>query len=324
MTKMELPEKIEFDASLPLVTARMDEALLQSDELITDIMRHLAASNGKNFRSRLLLAASVDAEGYVPRDAVTAAAALEILHLATLVHDDVIDDAATRRGKASIQHRFGKKSAVICGDYLFCKCFLLTAGISERYQDKFTDIAKMMSKICMGELRQYRHNGDTALSLREYLRIIAGKTSALFAMALYAGAILGGSDEKEARLLGQLGYYIGIIFQLEDDCMDYASNLATVGKNVQHDLAEGVVTLPLIFAMAKKPEIRSEIKDFHLSPAEYRAVIDEVCHLGGVEMTLQIADRYYGKARRLLERVTGESRRARLRPILDTIRLRKF
>lgn len=324
MTKVELPEKIEFDASFPLVTARMDEALLQSDAPVVDITRHLAASNGKNFRSRLLLAASADAQGYVPRDAVTAAAALEILHLATLVHDDVIDDAATRRGKASVQRQFGKKSAVICGDYLFCKCFLLTAGISEQYRDKLTDIAKTMSRICMGELRQYRHNGDTSLSLREYLRIIAGKTSALFAGALYAGAILGGSDEKEARLLGRLGYYIGMVFQLEDDCMDYASDPATAGKNVQHDLSEGVVTLPLIFAIAKKPEIRSELNNFRLSPDEYRAVIGEVCRLGGVETTLQMADRYYEKARRVLERVTGETRRSLLRPILDTIKLRKY
>lgn len=324
MTKMELPEKIQFDAAIPLVTARMDEALLQSDQLVTDIMRHLAASNGKNFRSRLMLAASVDDQGFVPRDAVTTAAALEILHLATLVHDDVIDDAATRRGQASVQRRFGKKSAVICGDYLFCKCFMLVADISRQYSEKFSDVARMMTKICMGELRQYRHNGDTALSLRGYLRIIAGKTAALFSAAMYAGATLGGSEEHEARLLGWLGYYIGVIFQLEDDCMDYSSDLATAGKNVQHDLAEGVVTLPLIYAIAKKPGIRGELKSFHLTPAEYHAVIGEVCRLGGVEQTLHTADRYYDKAKNLLERVGGETRRSLLRPVLDTIRQRKY
>lgn len=324
MINMELPEKIQFDASLPIVSAIMEQALLQSDELIANIMRHLTASSGKNFRSALLLAAAADKDGLVSKDALTTAAALEILHLATLVHDDVIDDAETRRGKPSVQQRFGKKSAVICGDYLFCKCFLMTAGISAQYQNKFMDIARMMTKICMGELRQYKHNGDTSLGVHGYLRIIAGKTSALFALALYAGGILGGCTEKEARLLGRLGYYIGVIFQLEDDCIDYQSNLATAKKNVQHDLSEGVVTLPLIFAMAKKPQLRDELRSFSLTPEEYRAVIVEVCGLGGVDMTRAVAERYYEKARKILSRLTDEKKRALLQPLLDKIKFRDF
>ena len=324
MINMELPEKIRFDESLPMVKNLMGRALLQSDEPFADIMRHLAASGGKNFRSLLVLAAAADREGFVPRDAVTTAAALEILHLATLVHDDVIDDAETRRGKLSVQRRFGKTSAVLCGDYLFCKCFLMTAEISKKYENRFVDVARMMTRICTGELRQYQHNGDASLSVHGYFRIIAGKTSALFALALYAGATLGGYGEKEVRLLAQLGYYIGIIFQLEDDCIDYQSDAATARKNVQHDLSEGVVTLPLIFAIAKKPQIRQELRDFNLSADECRAVISEVCSLGGVRMTLDVAGRYYEKARKVLDRFPDEKKRALLRPILEQIRSRKY
>ena len=324
MIKMELPDRIPFDAALPMTAALMDQTLLQSDELIAEMMRHLTASGGKNFRSSLLLAAAADEEGTVPKEAVVTAAALEILHLATLVHDDVIDDAETRRGMQSVQRRFGKKAAVICGDYLFCKCFLLTADLSKQYQNKFMDIARGMSKICMGELRQYRHNRDISLSVRGYLRIIAGKTSALFALAMYAGGVLGGGAEKEARLLARLGYYIGLIFQLEDDCIDYRSSLTTAKKNVQHDLSDGVVTLPLIFALAKKPEIRDEIRDFNLSPDECRAVIAEVCGIGGVDMTLDVVGRYYEKARKLLGRVAGEKKRLLLRSTLETIKIRKY
>ena len=323
MIKMELPDKVPFDSSLPVVADLMDQALLRPDEP-SDIMRHLTAAKGKNYRARLLLAAAADGEGFVPRDALTAAAALEILHLATLVHDDVIDDAGTRRGQASVQRCFGKKSAVISGDYLFCRCFLMTAEISERYRNKFLDLAKMMSRVCLGELRQSRHNRDTSLSVHGYLRIIAGKTSALFSLALYTGATLGGYEETTARQLALFGYYIGIIFQLKDDCIDYQSDVSTARKNVQHDLAEGVVTLPLIFAMAKKPEIRDELRDFDLSAGEYRSIVSEVCALGGVDMTLAVADRYYEKALKVLDRLADEKKRALLRPVLETIRRRKY
>lgn len=324
MIKMELPEKIPFDASLPVVADLMDQVLLQSDEPISDIMRHLTTAKGKNFRARLLLAGAADGNGFVSRDALITAAALEMLHLATLVHDDVIDDAEMRRGQLSVQRRFDKKSAVICGDYLFCKCFLMMSEISEKYQNRFMDIAKMMTRICLGELRQYQHNRDTSLSVHGYLRIIAGKTSALFSLSLYAGAVLGGYAEKEARQLALLGYYIGVIFQLKDDCIDYQSDAATARKNVQHDLAEGVVTLPLIFAIAQKPQIRDELRNFDLSASEYQSIISEVCSLGGVDKTAAVADRYYEKALKVLDRLADENKRALLHPILDTIKLREY
>lgn len=324
MIKMELPNKIPFEASLPVVADLMDQALLQADEPISDMMNHLTVSKGKSYRARLLLAGAADGDGFVSREALTTAAALEILHLATLIHDDVIDDAETRRGQMSVQRRFGKKSAVICGDYLFCRCFLMMSEISEQYRDRITDVARMMSRICLGELRQYKHNRDISLSPRGYLRIIAGKTSVLFSHSLYAGAVLGGYAEKEARQLALLGYYIGIIFQLEDDCIDYRSDAATAKKNVQHDLAQGVVTLPLIFAIAKEPRIRDELRDFNLSAAEYRAVFSEVCRLGGVDLTLSMAGRYYKKALKILERLGDEKKRDLLRPILDTIKQRKY
>lgn len=324
MIKMELPDKIPFDTSLPVVTDLINRSLLQSEKTIANMMRHLSASKGKQYRAQLLLAAAADGDGFVSKDALTTAAAIEILHLATLVHDDVIDNSSTRRGRQSVQSRFGKKPAVICGDYLFCKCFLMMADISKRYQDRFLDVAQGMAKICMGELRQYEHNRDTSLSVMEYLRIISGKTAALFSLSLYAGGVLGGSEEKDIRLLTWLGFYIGMIFQLEDDCMDYRSDLATAGKNVQKDITEGVVTLPLIFAIAKKPQIRSQLQNFSLSPEDYQAIISEVCSLGGVDMTLDMADRYYGKAVKVLDRLSDNKKRTLLRPILEKVKLRNY
>lgn len=323
MIKIDLPEKIKFDKSPQIVKTLIDQTLLQSSGLISDIMEHLTLAGGKNFRAMLLLAAATDKEGYVTQNALLSAAAVEILHLATLVHDDVIDDAGIRRGQTSIQTKFGKKSAVICGDFLFCKCFLLVAEVSSQFQDKFSDIAKAMTKICLGELKQFRHNGDTAMSTRNYLKIIAGKTSALFSLALYSGSIIGEYDEKYARCLALFGYYIGMIFQLTDDCMDYETDIQTAKKSVKNDLVEGVITLPLIYAISLKPEIKDMIKK-HSTLDELSEVFSEVISLGGVAKTRDLAERYYQKAKKILVRLDDERKQLLFSEILEKIKVREF
>ncbi|MDD4745638.1 MAG: polyprenyl synthetase family protein, partial [Eubacteriales bacterium] len=147
----------------------MTRALIQQtldgvDPALTDIARHLGKSSGKHIRAALLLSAATDARGLIEPDAVTAAAALEILHLATLVHDDVIDDAPTRRGLPSVQSQFGKKTAVISGDYLFCLCFSMISGMSHQYPEQISLFARAISSLCIGELNQHKHNRDSELS----------------------------------------------------------------------------------------------------------------------------------------------------------------
>lgn len=324
MIRTELAEKIPYEASLAAVQNVLRETLLDSDALISEMMRHLASSGGKNFRAMLLLAAATDNNGDVPRNAVISAAAVEILHMATLVHDDVIDDADVRRGKPSVQHRFGKKPAVICGDYLFCKCFLLAADLAASYQEHFLDIAKATTRICIGELRQYEHNGDISLQTREYFRIIAGKTAALFALALYAGTVVGGRGEKEARLLSRFGYYIGMAFQLKDDCLDYESGMENAKKSVRHDLGEGVITLPLIYALAKRPELRQAARECVNGSGGVDAILTAVQAIGGVTLAENVAERYCDKAEKLLRRLPEGKRSLILTEILGKIRMRRY
>jgi heptaprenyl diphosphate synthase len=319
-----LPDRIAYSESLQAVQSLISRTLLRTDASLLDVMQHLTLERGKNFRASLLLAAAADQTETVPTDAVTAAASLEILHLATLIHDDVIDEAATRRGQPSVQSRFGKKTAVIGGDYLFTVCFALIAGISARYPDKFVEYAKAMSGICLGEMRQLKHNGDTNLRVTSYLRIIAGKTAALFALAMYSGMILGGSTENESRLIARFGLYIGMLFQLADDCLDYEANGDIVKKSVKHDLAEGVITLPLIYSFDLKPELRILIQNNILSKSEIEEVVAQVISLGGVSRTKNLADRYYMKAKRLLDRLPDQNKKTRLAGILEAIKERNF
>lgn len=319
MIKNQLAEKTTYQSAIEAVRLLMKETLLDTDELVLEMMQHLTAADGKNLRARLLLVSALDHEGFVPRDAVIAGAAVEILHLATLVHDDVIDEAEIRRGHASLQKRFGKKEAVICGDYLFCISLALVAEISIRYPEKLKEFTQAMTKICLGELRQFKHNSDTDLSVLNYLRIIAGKTSALFSLAMYSGAIINQCSDKEARFMARIGYNMGMAFQILDDCADYQSDVVTTKKSVRHDLAEEVVTLPLIYALLKQPELKHRIGQQHLSPTEINEIIAEVVKVGGVSMAYDVAEKYYLKTRKMINVLVDENKKLYLNEILDRI-----
>lgn len=317
--KNDLPEKLAFTDSLEAVKSLINQTLLDTDEIFSDMMQHLSQGNGKNLRAMLLLGTSADPDGFVSGEAVVAAASLEILHLATLVHDDIIDEAKTRRGQPSVQSRFGKKEAVICGDYLFCISFSMVSEISARYPEKLKEFTRAMTKICLGELRQFKHNADMDLSIHNYLKIIAGKTSALFSLAMYSGAIISGESDKDARFMGRIGFYMGMTFQILDDCADYESDIEVARKSVKHDLAEDVITLPLIFALLKNPELKKSIRDRQLLPEEINAVIEEVIKIGGVSMAFDVAERYYLKAKKMIDRIPDQKKRLLLTEIHEKI-----
>lgn len=319
MISHNLSGKIEYKRSLEEVKVLVNDSLLQTDEIFSEIMQHLTQEGGKNLRAMLLLVTSTDESGFVSQNAVVAAAALEILHLATLVHDDIIDDARTRRGQLSVQSRFGKKQAVICGDYLFCKCFSMVSEMSAEYPDKLKEFSSAMTKICLGELRQFKHNADTDLSIQNYLKIIAGKTSALFSLAMYSGAVLSGDSEKDARFMARIGFKMGMIFQILDDCADYEGNFEVAKKSVKHDLAEDVITLPLIYAFFKNPELKARIKDQQLSISELNEIITEVKNIGGVSMALDLAEKYYFKTKKMIASLPDQKKGLAITEILEKI-----
>ena len=189
------------------------------------------------------------------------AAAIEILHLATLVHDDVIDNADLRRGEPTLQKKYGKRTAVICGDYLVCMAMKLAASTSqksdmEEYEQ--LDMPDYMSRVCLGELNQHINNGNIDLTVRQYLRIISGKTAALFEASFFTGAVLVEKDLKQVKKYARLGRYIGMIFQLTDDCMDFEETEETAQKPVQSDYEQNVITLPLIHAFKTIENLKKE------------------------------------------------------------------
>lgn len=293
MTDIRPNSDYTYDQACQAVVSHVEEQLTGAPLVIRRYTSHLASSRGKYVRAQGLLACSMNREGGVGREAVTLAAALELLHLATLVHDDVIDNADTRRGIATLQKQYGKRIAVICGDYLLTAAIRLAASIEDKEQYGELRFPDYISRICMGELRQEMNHKNLDLSLYRYLSIINGKTAALFEAAFYGGGVLAKEEGKRLSLYGSLGRCTGMIFQLMDDCIDYERDQEEAGKNVGSDYGQGVITLPLIYALKTLPGFYEKVKKEQITP---EAIYSKVRGAGGPDFVRMVAGKYYKKA----------------------------
>lgn len=294
-----------FEENMAYVKLEIDQALKKDKGLFSDVFEYLREVNGKNMRTALALTAGQRQDGSVSEDIIRLSAAIELLHLATLIHDDVIDDADTRRGKASLHKQFDKKTAIVTGDFLLTLCFEL---VSAKHYEEMQGFSRVISKICLGELFQLKNNKNLALTYRDYIKIISGKTAALFALSAYLGAVEAGFHEKTAKKIGIIGYKIGIIFQIVDDCLDYEDTGVT-GKSNHIDLLEGVVTLPVVFAIRKNPEISNMITrdgEFFVEEGQVQAISQAIREAGGLKKTRQLIERFYKKTVKLIDRLPKE------------------
>jgi len=230
-----------------LIHARMGSAV----PLIPDLAAHLVDSGGKRLRPLLTLAAA-RLGGYAGRHHVKLAAAVEFIHTATLLHDDVVDASALRRGKIAANIVWGNKPSVLVGDYLFSRAFVLMveAGSIE----VLGVLARASAVIAEGEVMQLKSANNLAVTEAEYLKVVSAKTAALFASAAESGALLSGGRAPFVRALREYGQNLGIAFQLIDDALDYSGRQAQMGKSVGDDFREAKATFPLIVAYARADE----------------------------------------------------------------------
>ncbi len=305
-----LPEQ-----ALELVRAEVDRALSKSPLVIRDYTKHLTSSQGKFIRAVSVINCAEDKEGRVALNAIKIAAAIEILHLATLVHDDIIDNADLRRGDVTLQKKYGKRTAVICGDYLLSIALKMASSIQNKKDFLDLQLPDYVGRVCLGELSQHINNHNLNLSIYRYLKIISGKTAALFEASYLAGAIFSGCSEAESKKYKHLGYNIGMIFQLTDDCIDFENTRETAYKPVQSDYEQGVITLPLIHAM-------SQLKDFKDKAEQTGVTRDEineaVARTGGISFTKLLVKKYYDKSMKVISELdTTDSKKEKLKAILD-------
>jgi heptaprenyl diphosphate synthase len=274
---------------------------------IDEMLKNFVGVRGKFLRPALLLLSSRLAESLdeAPAEAVSdaslhLAASVEILHMASLVHDDIIDRSSTRRGKATLNTLHGNQAAVLLGDYLFSRSFYLASRFTDI--DTGAYIARIVGSICEGEIRQGQGRFDFSTDFKEYHRRIMGKTAALFAVSAYIGAHQAGIDERNAHRMKKIGYNLGAAFQILDDIIDCSLSEGAAGKRSGTDILEGVSNLPMIFALRrddgrlKKLLKKGSVVTRRTSRGKLRKTITLIRERGGVEEARKIARRYIEKA----------------------------
>lgn len=216
--------------------------------VVTDLGNYVFSSPGKMLRPALtLLSAKVGGKNRVP--AIKLAAAIEMIHTATLVQDDVIDSADLRRGIPAFHKKWGDRLAILFGDYLYSKSFEVLAALGN--VKVLDSISSSTNQLCLGEMEQMK-KAKTFLTEKNYLRIIERKTAALFAACGEAGGIVGGATTAQTKALKQFGLNFGLAFQIIDDCLDHASSSEKTGKSVGLDQKVGKITLPVIYGSLDK------------------------------------------------------------------------
>ena len=242
----------DLEACNRLIVDRMQSEVA----LIPQLAAHLVAAGGKRLRPLLTLAAArlcgYPGVGNGGDRHVALAACVEFIHTATLLHDDVVDESALRRGTPSANALFGNKPSVLVGDFLFARAFqLMVADGSLRVLEILSAAA---ATIAEGEVLQLVTQNDTATTEEQYLRVIEGKTAALFAAATEVGAVVAARPAADAAALRDYGRHLGIAFQLVDDALDYSASQAALGKTVGDDFREGKITLPVLLAYGRGNE----------------------------------------------------------------------
>ena len=234
-------------ADMAEVDAVLRRSLFSDVALIRQIAEYIIGSGGKRLRPSLLLLAA-GACGYRGRDHHTLAAVIEMIHTATLLHDDVVDESKLRRGHATANAEFGNAASVLVGDFLYSRAFQLMVSVDR--MRVLAILADATNVIAEGEVLQLMHAGNVALDERAYLDVIERKTAKLFEAAARLGAVLGSAEPEREEAFGRYGKDLGTAFQIMDDVLDYSGDVDVIGKSLGDDLAEGKMTLPLIRALA--------------------------------------------------------------------------
>ena len=226
--------------------------------LVNQVAEYIVGAGGKRLRPMLLLLAA-GALGHRGADAHQLAAVVEFIHTSTLLHDDVVDESDLRRGRKTANAVWGNAASVLVGDFLYSRSFQLMVELERMDVQKI--LADTTNMIAEGEVLQLLHVRNPDTDEAAYLRVIERKTAILFAAATRLGALLAGADAATQQALHDYGLRLGYAFQIADDVLDYASDAATLGKNLGDDLAEGKMTLPLIHAMGHSDDgVRAELR----------------------------------------------------------------
>ncbi|WP_214480044.1 heptaprenyl diphosphate synthase component II [Bacillus sp. SM2101] len=311
-----------LNTDINIVEKELEKSIKSEHPLLSQASLHLLQAGGKRIRPVFVLLGGkfgdyqIDQIKYV-------AMSLELIHMASLVHDDVIDDSTLRRGKQTIKAKWDNRIAMYTGDYIFARSLELMSNVENISAQQI--LSKAIVEVCVGEIEQIKDKYNFHQDLRTYLRRIKRKTALLIAVSCQLGAVAANADDDICESLFWFGYYVGMSYQITDDVLDFTETEAQLGKPSGSDLQQGNVTLPALFAMENK-EIYNEIININpkTTKEEMNHIISLIKQSGAIERSIEISDKYLQKALVVLDSLPSGKAKTALYNIAKYIGKRKI
>ncbi len=286
------------------------------------IFKNFKLLSGKSIRGLLVLTVAEAFSGKINLSAVNTAIAIELLHQATLIHDDIIDNSYKRRGELTLNKRIGYELSVLTGDYLFS--YVNRIILARNLPELFNMISITVKDICEGEIDEIYNKNNTSLKETEYFNIIKKKTASLIRASVLCGLIVAGKGYN--NFLSNYGLYSGIAFQIKDDVLDMSSNSKKLGKTAGSDIKEGKVTLPFILAYKNADAVEKKLIIKYFKQKKVKSLIDLIKKNNGIDEALLIAKKYIQMAKNQLNKIKfiNEKNKLQLEKIADYILNRNY
>jgi len=311
-----------LNSDINIIEKELEETIQPESLLLRQASMHTLQAGGKRIRPVFVLLAGKF--GYYDIQIMkNVAVALELIHMASLVHDDVIDDADIRRGQPTVKSKWDNKVAMYTGDFVFALALELMTNIDKTAAHKI--LANTIVEVTLGEIQQIKDKYRFNQNLRDYLRRIKRKTALLIAASCQIGAIAADVEESIHKRLFRFGYYVGMSYQIIDDILDFTSTEKELGKPAGSDLLQGNITAPVLYAL-KDGDIRNQIEKVNenMGAQEIGKIITLIKKSGAIEKSLALSDRYLEKALAVLEELPENKAQKTLRDIAKYIGKRKF
>jgi heptaprenyl diphosphate synthase len=311
-----------LNSDINTIERKLEETIQADSLLLKRASLHTLQAGGKRIRPVFVLLAGKFGQ-YDINIMKNVAVALELIHMASLVHDDVIDDADLRRGQPTVKAKWDNKTAMYTGDFIFALSLELMSEINKPLAHKI--LANTIVEVTIGEIQQIKDKYRFNQNLRDYLRRIKRKTALLISASCQLGAIAADVDETTHKKLYLFGYYVGMAFQITDDILDFTSSEQELGKPAGSDLLQGNITAPALYAMENE-KIRREIEKVHedMEPAQIQNIINLIKESGAIEKSIALSDLYLDKALAVLEELPANRSKKTLRDIAKFIGRRKY
>jgi octaprenyl-diphosphate synthase len=302
--------------ALALVEIRLAGLLRSREPLLTDISTYLVGAGGKRVRPAVTIMIFRACGGRALRDIVDVATALELIHSATLLHDDIIDNSDSRRGKDSAFRKYGLANTLVTGDFIFSRAFQLCARFEERL---INWAAEACISLTEGEVMQGRFRHDPSVTLEDYLEIISRKTASVFEQGAKTAAYLAGADPELTGAMARCGFDVGMTFQIVDDLLDVAGSEVRLGKPVGIDLRDGNPSMPVVLAIGRDAEVARIFQQLAPTPGEVDLALQRIRASGVLTEVRALAADYAMRARQNLDRLPSSADKDHLLALIDQL-----